>query len=155
LLGRYLFRDCVTKAARDYPVFEAIDHALEGENGFKIMFLLRLSPLIPYNALDYISGVTTVPLWCYCLALLGILPGVVFVTFLGATASSLSSHDSKAEKIGLVFGVITTFIGVFVAWYYSKKELDKILARRNAGEEQYMLEDADGSAPLGTTHELT
>lgn len=60
LLGRYLFREPVQRLALHYPIFRAIDRALES-NGFKIMLLLRLSPLIPYNALDYISGITSIP----------------------------------------------------------------------------------------------
>jgi uncharacterized membrane protein YdjX (TVP38/TMEM64 family) len=48
LLGRYLFRDFVLRLASHYPIFQAVDRALEA-NGLKIMILLRLSPLIPYN----------------------------------------------------------------------------------------------------------
>ena len=72
LLGRYLFRAPVLRLAAKYPVFRAIDRALEG-NGFQIMLLLRLSPLIPYNALDYISGVTSISIVHYSLALLGLV----------------------------------------------------------------------------------
>jgi uncharacterized membrane protein YdjX (TVP38/TMEM64 family) len=113
--------------ASKYKLFQAIDRALEG-NGLKIMVLLRLSPLVPYNALDYLSGLTSISLVSYSIALLAILPGIVVFCFLGATASSITSGgDNKTVKnVTLVLGVIFAFIGVFAASYYSKLELDKV-----------------------------
>jgi hypothetical protein len=103
--------------------------ALQG-NGLKIMILLRLSPLIPYNALDYMSGVTAIPLWSYALALIGILPGTVMFCFIGASASSLTDSTSSGSKtvkiISIVFGVVFALCGVYAASYYSKLELDRV-----------------------------
>jgi hypothetical protein len=101
-------------------------------NGLKIMILLRLSPLIPYNALDYISGVTSIPLRDYSLALIAILPGTILFCFVGATASSLAdgSLDASGHRglrlFVLAFGLVSAFAGVYAASYYSKLELDKV-----------------------------
>jgi uncharacterized membrane protein YdjX (TVP38/TMEM64 family) len=87
-----------------------------------------------HQALDYISGITSISLWAYSLALLAILPGVVLFTFIGASASSLASSGEDASKnqtariFTTIFGVTFAIIGVAVASYYSKIELDKILA---------------------------
>ena len=59
LLGRYLLRDWVMGWTDKYKLFKAIDKALE-TNGFRIMSLLRLSPVIPFNAINYIAGVTAI-----------------------------------------------------------------------------------------------
>ncbi|CAB9506090.1 transmembrane protein 41A [Seminavis robusta] len=131
LLGRYLFRDCVMQLASNYPILRAIDRALE-QNGLKIMLLLRLSPLIPFNALDYISGVTSISFRDYAIALIAILPGTIMFCMVGATASSLtdtstSSENKLASRISLVGGLLFAIVGVAVASYYSKLELDKIL----------------------------
>jgi uncharacterized membrane protein YdjX (TVP38/TMEM64 family) len=142
-LGRYLFRDCVLRMASKYKLFQAIDRALEG-NGLKIMVLLRLSPLVPYNALDYLSGLTSISLWSYSLALVAILPGIVVFCFLGATASSITSGgDNKTVKnVTLVLGVIFAFVGVFVASYYSKLELDKVrAAQQQYNSKNYVLDN--------------
>jgi membrane protein DedA with SNARE-associated domain len=127
LLGRYLFRDCVQRMASKYNLFRAIDRALEG-NGLKIMILLRLSPLIPYTALDYLSGLTSISFWVYSLALVAILPGTVMFCFLGATASSITSGGDNAtvKTVSLVLGVAFALVGFLVASYYSKVELDKV-----------------------------
>jgi len=160
LLGRYLFRAPVLRLAAKYPVFRAIDRALEG-NGFQIMLLLRLSPLIPYNALDYISGVTSISIVHYSLALLGLLPGTVAFCYIGATASSLADGTEASEHAGfrrvvLVLGLFFALAGAALASYYSKVELDKILLQqqREEEEEEMMRDDTnanDAENPTATT----
>ena len=95
------------------------------------MLLLRLSPLIPFNALDYISGVTSITFRDYALALIGILPGTIMFCMVGATASSLTDTDTSPEnklahQLSLIFGLLFAVIGVSVASYYSKMELEKV-----------------------------
>jgi len=105
------------------------------------MILLRLSPLIPYNALDFMSGITSISIASYSIALLGVLPGVVLYTFIGATASTLGDHDGDGmtggggggesqnplvRKVSLVFGILFAALGVSVAAYHANKELKKV-----------------------------
>jgi len=134
LLGRYLFRDCVIQLAFSYPIFQAIERALE-TNGLKIMILLRLSPLIPFNALDYISGITSISLRNYAIALVALLPGALVLCVAGASASSLSDRTSTSSNTikitSIVSGILFGGCGVYLASYYSKKELDRILAAQS------------------------
>jgi uncharacterized membrane protein YdjX (TVP38/TMEM64 family) len=109
-------------------------------NGLRIMILLRLSPLIPFNALDYCSGATAISLLDYSLALLAMIPGVFVFCSVGATASSLvdiAQHDGSAETdkpdgnralqtCTLVVGIIFALAGIIVASYYAKEELNKV-----------------------------
>lgn len=94
------------------------------------MILLRLSPLIPYNALDYMSGITAIPLWAYTLALIGLLPGTVALCIIGASASSLTdgsgTENMTLKIVTIVLGVVFAAGGVFVASYYSKRELERV-----------------------------
>ena len=76
ILGRYLLRDCVSKWLDRYSLFKAVDKTME-KKGFRIFCLLRLSPIIPYNALNYIAGATAVSFRDYTLALIGLLPGEI------------------------------------------------------------------------------
>lgn len=135
LLGRYLFRDCVLRLAISYPIFQAIERALE-TNGLKIMVLLRLSPLIPFNALDYISGITSISLRDYTIALIAILPGAIVLCIAGASAESLSDRTASAgnkvvETIVIVVGLVLGCYGVYLASHHSKVELDRILAAQS------------------------
>lgn len=94
------------------------------------MVLLRLSPLIPYNALDYMSGVTSISLRDYTLALIALLPGALMLCFVGASASSLTDTTSIENKtvkiITIASGILFGGLGVFAASYYSKQELDRV-----------------------------
>lgn len=155
LLGRYLFRDCVLNLAFSYPIFQAIERALE-TNGLKIMVLLRLSPLIPFNALDYISGITSISLRDYALALVAILPGALLLCFAGASASSLSDRTSSTSSnlvkvITIVSGILFGGCGIYLASYYSKKELNRILA---AQSENDSIEHITREVPQDETEEM-
>lgn len=100
LLGRYLFRDgCVGRLTQRYTVFAALDNALE-KKGLRIMILLRLSPIVPFNALNYIAGVTGIKFWHYCLACFGMLPGTILYVFLGASAGSLAEIGGSGDTDG-------------------------------------------------------
>lgn len=59
LLGRYVFRATFENKIKKYPKFSALDKALE-KDGLKLTFLLRLSPLIPFNIFNYFMGVTKI-----------------------------------------------------------------------------------------------
>lgn len=59
------------------PRFAAVDRAI-GKDGFRVVALLRLSPLLPLAASNYIYGLTSVDLTSYVLgSWLGMLPGEV------------------------------------------------------------------------------
>ena len=140
LFGRYLFQDCAQSFSNRYQIFEAVNAALQVE-GLKIMILLRLSPIIPFNAINYILGVTSVKLRDYALACFAMLPGTVLYTFLGSSAGSIVESASSGGGnttltivivvIGVVFGVVS----IGVTTYYAKRELNKIIDNEDAIED--------------------
>jgi len=163
LVGRYLFREAVTtRLSTKHPVFEALDAALE-TNGLKIMVLLRLSPIIPFNALNFLAGVTAVRLGDYALACFAMLPGTVVYVFLGASAGSLAEIGGKGDEnengdengddgsggssnkeitsVVLAIGISFGFLAIGMTSYYAKKELDRILEADKDNEE----EEQDGT----------
>jgi uncharacterized membrane protein YdjX (TVP38/TMEM64 family) len=172
LLGRYLFRDgFVARLTKKYSVFEAIDKALE-DKGLRIMVLLRLSPIIPFNVLNYVSGVTAIKLWHYVIACLGMIPGTVLYVFLGASAGSLSEigseDDTEMNEAGeetpssgnnnktvtivtIVVGVIFGVAAVAITSYYAKKELNKVLEekekeKKEEQEQNNAVDEVDNSS---------
>jgi uncharacterized membrane protein YdjX (TVP38/TMEM64 family) len=92
-IGRYLSRDWVYRQMKEHPKFQAIEQAVARE-GWKIVLLTRLSPIFPFNLLNYAFGVTDVSLKDYLLGSLGMLPGTVLYVYLGAIASDLSVSGS-------------------------------------------------------------
>lgn len=134
LVGRFLLRDWVENLTKKYAIMEALDTAF-AEKGLRIMTLLRLSPIIPFNAINFIVGVTALSFWSYVWAMLAILPGTFFYVFLGASAGSLVDSADGGDNswvtyviisVGIVFGLVA----IILTSYYAKKELNKIIARR-------------------------
>ncbi len=70
-------RDLIKLFARRYPVVKATDRAIK-HKGFRIYLLLRMCPVIPFNALNYIGGITGVKWQAYTFALIGIFPWQLF-----------------------------------------------------------------------------
>ncbi len=94
LIGRYLAREWVAAMIRGNQKFEAIDAAV-AEEGWKIVGLTRLSPVFPFNLLNYAFGLTQVSLRDYFLASwIGMLPGTVMYVYIGSLAGDLASLGS-------------------------------------------------------------
>lgn len=66
LIARYFARDRILKLAQNNPKFLAIDKAI-GADSFRVVTLLRLSPLLPFSLGNYLYGLTSVELIPYVL----------------------------------------------------------------------------------------
>jgi uncharacterized membrane protein YdjX (TVP38/TMEM64 family) len=94
LIGRYLAREWVARKLEGNATFKAIDAAV-GREGWKIVGLTRLSPVFPFNLLNYAYGLTAVSLRDYVIATgAGILPGTVMYVYIGSLAGSLTGADA-------------------------------------------------------------
>ncbi len=108
LISRYVARDAVLRMTRKYPGFGAVDRAI-GEEGVKIVGLLRLSPALPYNLSNYFYGLTAVGFGPYVLASwIGMLPGTVLYVYIGYIANAAGS--STAETVFKAVGLAVTFV---------------------------------------------
>lgn len=97
LVGRYLARDWVARKIQQNPKFRSIDEAV-GREGFKIVLLTRLSPVFPFNLLNYAFGITGVALRDYALGCVGMLPGTVLYVYLGSLAGNLATLGTEAQS---------------------------------------------------------
>ncbi len=89
LIGRYLCRKMFVRMIQGHPKFIAIDRAV-AEDGFKIVLLTRLSPILPFNLLNYTFGITQVSLRDYSLGSIGIIPGTIMYVYLGDLIGDLA-----------------------------------------------------------------
>ncbi len=90
LIGRYLARSMVARRVAGNPTFKALDEAV-ADQGWKIVGLTRLSPIFPFNLLNYGFGVTRVSLRDYVLASwIGMIPGTVMYVYIGSLAGTLA-----------------------------------------------------------------
>lgn len=121
LVGRYLARDWIGKKIAGNDIFKAIDDAVAAE-GWKIVGLTRLSPIFPFNLLNYAFGLTQVKLKHYFLASwIGMLPGTVMYVYIGSLAGDLATLGSgeRTRSTGewILYGVglaATIVVTIFV-----------------------------------------
>ncbi|PLS68571.1 MAG: TVP38/TMEM64 family protein [Cyanobacteria bacterium M5B4] len=107
LLGRYLVRGWVSSKIAQSPKFQGIDRAVAQE-GLKIVLLTRLSPLFPFNLLNYAFGITAVSLKDYVIGSVGMIPGTVLYVYVGSLGGNLAQLGSKIEPNPLLQWTIRT-----------------------------------------------
>lgn len=114
LVSRYLARSAIERRLASNARFAAIDRAV-GAEGRKIVFLLRLSPVFPFNLLNYGLGLTQVRFTDYILASVGMLPGTVLYVYYGKLAgdvAALAGGAAPEKGAGyyavLVLGLVAT-----------------------------------------------
>jgi uncharacterized membrane protein YdjX (TVP38/TMEM64 family) len=120
LIGRHWARDWVLQKVAQNQKFRAIDAAV-AQQGFKIVLLTRLSPLFPFNLLNYVLGITQVSLRDYVLGSIGMFPGTLLYVYIGSLAGSLTMlgmpQDNATASLWLwaskIIGFLAT-IGVTV-----------------------------------------
>lgn len=99
LVGRYLARAHVVRMIRDRPKAKAIHEAISND-GWKVVLLLRLSPVVPFNVQNYVLGVTDIPFWPYAGATgVGIIPGTVLSVYVGILGQTVTTG---ADSIGML-----------------------------------------------------
>lgn len=113
-VSRYLARPFVLRKLQDYPKLAAVQSkvSLDGAN---VVFLLRLSPLVPFTLLNYALGVTEVPLASYVgTSWAGMLPATIAYVYLGSTgrsAADVGSGNFDTIKFGLyAVGAVATLV---------------------------------------------
>jgi uncharacterized membrane protein YdjX (TVP38/TMEM64 family) len=95
LVARHLARGAVERRLAADARFAAIDRAV-GEQGRKIVFLLRLSPVFPFNLLNYALGLTRVRFADYFVACAGMLPGTLLYVYYGKLAGDVAAFAGGA-----------------------------------------------------------
>jgi uncharacterized membrane protein YdjX (TVP38/TMEM64 family) len=135
--SRYMMRDLVKLFSRKYRLLRVVDLALKLNHGFRIMLLLRLCPIIPFNALNYCCGITGVTLPDFTLSLVGILPFQIYTIILGATAGALELQNLKNDDLTrsqrlafigfIITGVIFGLVAIVYAFRLVKQELKREL----------------------------
>lgn len=134
LVGRNIAREWVSKKVSGNPKFAAIDEAV-GKEGFKIVTLLRLSPVVPFNLLNYALGLTKVSFAQYALAtLIGMLPASIMYVYLGTAARDLTAiaagevKGGTGQQIFLYVGLAVTVVVVTLVTRIAAKSLKQVQA---------------------------
>jgi uncharacterized membrane protein YdjX (TVP38/TMEM64 family) len=107
LISRYLARGFVERRLAGNERFAAIDRAI-GTQGRKIVLLLRLSPVFPFNLLNYALGLTRVRFVDYLVASIGMLPGTLLYVYYGKVAGDVArlAGGAPVRRGAAYYGVV-------------------------------------------------
>ncbi len=153
LVGRYVLREWVAELIQKYRIMRAVDAAIK-EKGAVLVLLLRLSPVVPFSAFNYIMSATSVSLRDYLLGFVGMIPGTAAFVYFGSLLSSVrdaAEGSSGAEDQNpalrwslLGVGLLATVAALVFISIYAKRALNTALAVEDAREAHH----EGSSAPL-------
>jgi uncharacterized membrane protein YdjX (TVP38/TMEM64 family) len=122
-VSRHLARPWVEAWITRHRRLAAIDGAVEAQ-GTTMVFLLRLTPLVPFTALNYLLGITSIRWRDTLLAAPGMLPGTFLYVYYGhvigdvtAVAAGARPPRSPAQYVLLAVGLVAAAL---VAWQVSR-----------------------------------
>ncbi len=78
------------------PRFTAVERGVSAQ-GRRIVFLLRLSPVVPFNVLNYALGLTTISLGDFVIASIGMLPGTIVYAYCGKVTGEALALAGQAQ----------------------------------------------------------
>jgi len=136
VVGRFGARDWVAQRIGNRPRFQALVAATHTD-GFMLVLLARLSPVIPYILLNYAFSVTRVRFRDYMLATwIGMLPAIVLYVYGGTLAKNLAELTSAGRAPSwavdslLAIGFVAT---VALTWLIARRA-NRVLRERLASE---------------------
>ncbi len=138
LIARYVAREWVVARVAGNPRFQALDQGVAAE-GWKLVFLTRLSPLIPFNLQNYGYGLTRVPAIHFAIASwIGMMPGTMMYVYLGHVAGSVAETGGSREKSPaqwalLALGLAATIAVTVLATRIARRSLAKVSSIETAG----------------------
>lgn len=126
LAARYLVREKVKAMVESRPKLKAIDRAVADE-GWKIVAMVRLTPIVPFNLQNYFFGLTEVKFWHYVAATLaGIIPGVLLYLYLGAIGAATLTGGAKLGPLQWGFFIVGLVVTIVVVVLVTKKAKAKL-----------------------------
>jgi uncharacterized membrane protein YdjX (TVP38/TMEM64 family) len=126
LAARYLLRDRIRSLLNRRPKYRSIDKAV-ADDGWQVVVLMRLSPIVPFNLQNYALGVTAIPILQYLTAtLIGIVPGIAIYVYFG---KGFGNGLSVLDWVMFGLGVLAT---VALAVLVARKTKTKFAQQKSA-----------------------
>jgi uncharacterized membrane protein YdjX (TVP38/TMEM64 family) len=132
LLSRHVARRAVAHWVTTRPRFGTIERAVSAQ-GLRVVLLLRLSPIVPFNVLNYALGLTTIPLRDFLLASAGMIPGSLMYAYCGRVAGLALALAGEAQVprnasyyAFLVAGLVATIVATAVVTRTARRALGDV-----------------------------
>ena len=129
LISRHLAREWVMKRFASNARFRAIDDAVE-RDGWKIVGLIRLSPVFPFIPMNFVFGLTRIPFWHFVISTwLGLTPIAVLFVYVGVLLGDIAALGtepipSRTKWIVSIIGIVTTVVVSVLITRIARKALN-------------------------------
>lgn len=132
LVGRYVAGRFIAARLQNSPRAAAIDRAVSNDGG-RILFLLRLSPVMPFNVLNYLLGASSVRLKDFAAASAGMLPGTMVGAYAGRMAGEALALAGQTHPVwnssyyeALVAGLFATILAAVAVGRAARRALRNV-----------------------------
>ena len=137
-IGRYFFKDTISKLIESNKVAKEMEKSLEKE-GFKLSFLIRLSPLIPDEWLNYTLSLSPIStktfIFSNCSSIVYSLVYAYYGAILGRVVLTqkglLDTNYTVIDWIMMILGIVATIISVIIVTRVSKQAYEKAISETN------------------------
>ena len=124
LLARTLLHAWASALMKNKLILIAIKRAVTREE-WKIVILLRMSPVLPFAMQNYLLAITDIRFWPYAIgSALGMMPAITFQVYLGSLGAF--ADDGSLHWALLVAGVVATITAFFLISYRTKQAINQI-----------------------------
>ena len=125
LIGRYVAYERVARMVDKNKKLRALNKAVSQE-GWKVVGLLRLSPLFPFGLKNYLFSVTDIGLVPFVLATaIGIMPITALYVYIGSLGQT-DAGGGALEWVLLGAGLVTTCAAVWLVTKKAREALERM-----------------------------
>jgi uncharacterized membrane protein YdjX (TVP38/TMEM64 family) len=135
VMARYLLRRYIERFVLRHPRLAAIDRAVEHE-GVRLVFLLRLSPVVAYVLLNYVLGISRVRFRDYLAGSIGMLPTAAAYVYAGKVAGDVASIAGGAAAprgplwyVAIGVGLVATLVATALITRAARNAVDAATVR--------------------------
>jgi len=125
LVGRYAARDMVEELVKKNRILQKIDEGVE-KQGWRMLMITRLVPIFPFNAQNYVYGLTKIRLSTYVIvSAICMLPGTIMFNF--AAGSIRSGNFGRAFVYIAIAAVVFVILSLLPGWIRKRFGADELL----------------------------
>lgn len=123
--ARYFFRKPIEKVLARNGRLKMFD-AMIAREGWKIILLLRLTPVLPFSVCNYFAAMTQIRFWPYLAATaFGVIPATIFYSYLGYVGKlAFEKHQRTSQEYAFLgLGFFATALVIFYFTRIAKRSL--------------------------------